>query len=390
MFFLHIIKFFFTLFFYFKISFAEKFAIVDTLIYDGLGTRPNADHKVLIENSKQYCVRHGYHYALAETEFPLFNHTPCIWNVATTQFIVVQTLLSPAFSYNWVMYKQIDSAFVNLDLPLTAITPHVPLNAHMVLAAKWPFLLNDDAVLFRNSPEGRVLLKRLTHLQEKMHLCAAPGMATINVFLFHLLNGTLVDEKPVFYNGECETPCINNNAAKNAKHDHSWDAVFNYRPIFQCLEKWHFLFNLTRWHVEEVHIPGVWIMPGNDEVVLKNGYPSLCDDITSFGSGPPRYLKSFNEIPGNVLVGPDRHVAHTSAFKKRFNTTLLLHQGGGGRYDYDLFLPKDIFTIFPPLTYKQKFRRIGSNIMSEKKWNFLLSAFKNVSASEKKNKKLLM
>lgn len=225
-------------------------------------------------------------------------------------------------------------------------------------------------------------LSKLIDLQIKMHLCPAPGMGTIDVFLFHLLNGT----NGIFYKGECEKECIADNENIKKTHDHSFNAAFQYRPMFRCLEKWHKLYHLERWHAEQVKIPGVWIMPGNDEVVIKNGYPPLCDDITSFGAGAPRFLNSFDEIPGNVLIGPDRHVAHTEGFRKRFNTSLLLHQGGGGRYDYDLFLPQDISKIFPNLQYVEEKRKVRTDFSLspiDKDWNFTLSTFVDVHQTNK-------
>ena len=306
----------------------------------------------LASSSKYYTARHGYHHVLIQEEYPLFNHS-CPWNLASTFFTAARTLLP---YYDWVFYHQYDSVFINHDLPLTSFTERIPSQAHFVLSAQWQYIINDVSMLIRNSQQGRDMLQRLIDLQVDMHTCAAPGMGVLNTFFLHQLNGTMVRGHRILYNGECEQICKEQNVS------HDFKGTFDIRPLYQCLKNWYVVFGVTNWHVREVKIPGIWIIPGNDDVILRSGLPTIGDDISSFGNGPPQYHYDFF-LPGPYKLGQNLlfgNITETPEFGARFATSLVLHTGSGGRALEPHMLAQEMSRLYPIMTPLRlvDFRRI--------------------------------
>ena len=142
--------------------------------------------------AKQYCARHGYHYALARHTYPLCGQPDrdCPQDVCKTQYPALRLISAIRPQYDWILYKQFDAMFVNFTIKLEDIVEQVPADTHVVLLAFQPAVLIDIVVLVRNSEQGRRLLQKIINAQADTQGCGAPGMTGVMEFLLRQLNGT--------------------------------------------------------------------------------------------------------------------------------------------------------------------------------------------------------
>ena len=77
-----------------------------------------------------------------------------------------------------------------------------------------------------------------------------------------------------------------------------------------------------------MNIPGIWVIPGSDDVILKTGVIPLGDDISSFGNGPPQFHNG-SFFPKTWKFA-QKHIGKFSSheeFWNRFETCLQIHTG---------------------------------------------------------------
>jgi hypothetical protein len=360
----------------------RRFVIVNVAAYpEATGDTP------LEANAKQYCARHGYDLGSVRQVYPFFDHE-CSWNGPSTPFAVTRLLLP---SYDWVMYKQVDSVFVNMNITLEQLVSQVPSDAHMVVPAQRGYYVVDTAAMFRNSAQGRDIIQRLISLQRRMHACPAPGMAAVNTFFLHQMNGSTVNGTRVLYMGECETTC--HITTPNLPHTRA--SHFLFQPYFQCLDHWFEKFGVTDWDVRRANIPGVWVVPARDDALLRSGIIPVGDDIAGFGncadwvywpnytkldegfacnSTSPQteahFLKTYNLVVNASLL-------QTAAFKARFNNTLQLHSGGGdgllAKVDMMKFV-EALQSLFPVIGFRERRWNITDPRLA-KPWAMEMSRF---------------
>lgn len=132
-----------------------RIAIVSIEVNEGHKHSPS-----IYENTNQYCVRHNYDLVTTEVVYPMFD-VDDPWNTATSFFPVSKVVLP---LYEWVMYKQFDTIFVNMDISIEDIIKQAPADGHMIIAAHWSYFITDGALLIKNSVKGRDMLDRLISL----------------------------------------------------------------------------------------------------------------------------------------------------------------------------------------------------------------------------------
>jgi hypothetical protein len=283
-------------------------------------------------NLYSYCGRHRYDLIIVDEEYDFFDHFPCPWNLPSTNFAATRAALP---HYDWIYTKQADTVFINQNVSVSSIAKRMPRNKHMAISAHWQGITNDVGVLWRNSPEGLDLIEKLIRLQVQMHGCAAAGMSAVMALILHEFNGT----DDVFYYGDCEKSC--------EQVAHNYWALFNYQSLLICFDSWFKKFGARDWHVkntDEFH-GRIWIMPGSDNAVIKNGHPIVGDDISSFGNGPPQFHDTFF-FPSNFYMNGKKLVKEPR-FWDRFETTLALHMGGGASSPTSHELACDMISYFP-------------------------------------------
>eukprot|EP00656_Telonema_subtile_P043045 TRINITY_DN4931_c0_g1_i8.p1 TRINITY_DN4931_c0_g1~~TRINITY_DN4931_c0_g1_i8.p1 ORF type:complete len:414 (+),score=37.09 TRINITY_DN4931_c0_g1_i8:206-1447(+) len=276
--------------------------------------------------------------------------------------------------YDWVVYKQHDAQFVNFDLTFESIISRVPHDAHMILTATMPSVIVDTAVMFRNSPEGRALIQEIIDVQLEMHRCAAPGMAAImETILRHKsrMHGCV-------YNRECAKLC-------EGQPD-TLAGNYGTTSLLKCFVKHTHNCGMWNWHFEQVDIPEIWVMPGNDDFTLKHNLPPLADDISSFGNGPARRMENdedfFSIFWGQPWIVDRPNPATHPEFWQRFPTCLMLHTGGGGRHNpQGHHVAAVSMSKFPPQCYEMREIHVepnqafDSNLARKNSWVIKVQTF---------------
>lgn len=331
-----------------------RIAVINIAIPESSALNP-----IVAENTRQYCARWGHDLATATTQYPLFSE-PHLWEIPATVFGATRAALSTG-NYDWVLYKQADTMFVNMDLSLEAVIERVPRDKHIVLSACMGYWANDVAVLFRNSPQAMKSLDELIELQTNMSTCGAPGMGAFNEWMLRKLDGELspLTGKYERYAGECSTSCDQQNTTSRS----GW---FGYQSLFTCFEGHLKRFGRGLWHVRTEDIPGVWLMPASDAFVLRDGRHPVADDLGGFCNSRdgraeglvPQGMEKF-AVPNVRLMFA--RIATDPCFCKRFPTTLALHIGGGGGADRAIKFVEDLRELFPQVRYTSTSWNISSD-----------------------------